>query len=72
MIPPNIETSTKEERLTFVQLEWQCMHNGELCGKCHILKGYDVETIYAKYIEGKKSYLDITLGLRELCLHYAE
>lgn len=37
-IPPDIEQSTREERLAFVQNEWKCLGNCELCGKCHILK----------------------------------
>jgi hypothetical protein len=40
------------------------MHNCELCGKCHVLKGKDAEFIYSEYIEGKRSYMDITLELR--------
>lgn len=71
MAPPSIETSTKEEpfdsaqdRLAYVRERWECMHNCELCGKCHILKGRDAETLYADYIEGKRSYIDITLELR--------
>lgn len=64
MIPPDIETSTKEERQTYVQKNWECMHNCE-CGKCHILKGRDAEALYADYIEGKRSYIDITLEIRK-------
>ncbi len=72
MNPPRIDTSTREEpfdsaqdRLAYVREKWECMHNCELCGKCHILKGRDAETLYADYIEGKRSYIDITLELRE-------
>lgn len=65
MIPPNIETSTREERLAYVRDAWQCMHNCELCGKCHILRGRDAEILYADYIEGKRSYKDITLEIRK-------
>ena len=62
--PPSITTSTREERVQFVRSQWECMHNCELCGKCHILKGKDAELIYSEYIEGKRSYMDITLELR--------
>ena len=64
MNAPSIETSTREERLEYVRNTWQCMHNCELCGKCHILKGRDAETLYADYIDGKRSYLDVTLEIR--------
>ena len=57
--------STKEERQAYVREKWECMHNCELCGKCHILKGRDAETLYAEYIEGKMSYMEITLEIRK-------
>lgn len=65
MTPPSIETSTKEERMNYVRDEWECTHNCELCGKCHILKGRDAEELYIDYIEGKRSYIDITLEIRK-------
>lgn len=61
---PEIQTSTRDERLAYVREAWQCMHNCELCGKCHILKGRDAETLYAGYIEGSISYLDNTKAIR--------
>ena len=64
MIPPNKDTSTREERLAFVQEAWKCLHDCESCGKCKILTGKDAETLYAEYIEGKKSYMDVTLEIR--------
>ena len=64
MQPPKIDSSTKEERLAYVQEAWKCLHDCEACGKCHILKGRDAETLYADYIEGKRSYMDITLEIR--------
>lgn len=64
MIPPGIEGTAAEERRAYVLKQWQCMNNCELCGKCHILKGRDPETLYADYIEGKRSYMEITLDIR--------
>lgn len=64
MTPPNIENSTPEERRTFVLEAWKCLHDCEACGKCRILKGKDPETLYADYIEGKRSYIDVTLSIR--------
>lgn len=53
-----------EERRAFVLDAWKCQHNCELCGKCHILKGKDAETLYADYIQGMRTYMDITLNIR--------
>ena len=64
MTPPNIENSTPEERRAFVLEAWKCLHGCEACGKCRILKGKDPETLYADYIEGKRSYIDVTLSIR--------
>lgn len=61
MTAPNIESSTREERLDYVLNEWRCLHNCEICGKCHVLKGRSEEKLYADYIDGKRSYMDITL-----------
>lgn len=64
MTAPAIEQSTKEERRAYVLEAWKCLHDCESCGKCHILKGRDAETLYADYIEGKRPYMDITLEIR--------
>ena len=64
MTAPNIESSTREERLDYVLNEWRCLHNCEICGKCHDLKGRSEKQLYADYIDGKRSYMDITLEIR--------
>lgn len=64
MTAPSIENSTYEERLAYVVNKWRCLHNCELCGKCSILKGRDAEIVYADYIEGRRSYMDITFEIR--------
>ena len=66
MTAPRIENSTKEERQAYVIDAWKCLNDCEACGKCRILKGRDPETLYAEYINGKRSYMDITLELRKL------
>ena len=65
MTPPSIENSTKEERLTYVLEAWKCLHDCEACGKCRILKGRDATTLYADYINGTRSYMEITFEIRE-------
>lgn len=65
MNSPDIKQSTKEERRAFVLEAWKCLHDCESCGKCRILKGKDPETLYADYIEGVRSYIDVTLAIRD-------
>lgn len=62
--PPSATDSTQEERAAFVRKAWECLHNCEMCGKCSILRGGDAETLYSDYIEGKRSYLETTLEIR--------
>ena len=64
MPAPNIDSSTREERLNYVLNKWKCLHNCELCGKCYVLKGRSEEQLYADYIDGKRSYMEITLEIR--------
>ena len=64
MQPPKIDNSTKEERQAYVLEAWKCLHECESWGKCRILKGRDAEILDADYIEGKRSYMDITLEIR--------
>ena len=64
MQPPKIDNTTREERQAYVIDAWRCLHDCESCGKCRILRGRDAETLYADYIEGKRSYMDITLEIR--------
>ena len=64
MHPPKIECSTKEERQAYVIDAWRCLHDCEACGKCRTLKGRDAEILYADYIEGKRSYMEVTLEIR--------
>ncbi len=64
MPAPTIENSTREERRAYVVEAWWCLHDCELCGKCRILKGRDAEILYADYIDGIRSYMEITLEIR--------
>ena len=64
MIPPKIEESTREERRAYVIEAWKCLHDCEACGKCRILKGRDAELLYADYIEGVRTCMDVTLEIR--------
>lgn len=64
MQPPKIECSTPEERRAYDLEAWKCLHDCEVCGKCRILKGWDAEILYADYIEGKRSYMEVTLEIR--------
>ena len=65
MQAPNIDNSTKDERRAYVLEAWKCLHCCDECGKSRIPRRRDAETLYADYIEGKRSYIDITLEIRK-------
>jgi hypothetical protein len=64
MTPPKHDESTREERGAYVLEAWKCLNDCEACGKCRILRGRDPETLYADYIDGTRSYIEITLDIR--------
>ena len=50
--------------MAYVQEQWKCLSNCEMCGKCQVLHGAVAELLYADYIEGRRAYMEITLELR--------
>ena len=54
-----------QDRLAYVKEQWKCLNHCPSCGKCHILRGRDPEILYADFIEGKRSYMDITKEIRQ-------
>jgi len=66
MSPPDISTSTAQERLEFIKEEFKCIHNCELCGKCAILHGREADEVYMDYIEGVRSFMEITIEQRQI------
>ena len=61
----SVNDMTRDERIAYVDEQWKCLNHCPSCGKCHILKGRDPETLYADFIDGKRSYMDITLEIRK-------
>ena len=60
MTAPDIETSTREERLEFIRDEFRCLGNCPICGKCSFLRGREAEDLYADYIDGRRTFREIT------------
>ena len=64
MTAPEIASSTREERLEFIKEEFKCLGNCPICGKCSFLRGREAEDLYREYIDGLKSFRDITIEYR--------
>ncbi len=60
MMPPEIYSSTREERENYIKEKFACKHNCEICGLCQVFKGKEPEAVYRDYIEGIKDYAGIT------------
>ena len=60
-----LERKQQYLRRQFVKEQWKCMNHCPSCGKCRILKGKDPEELYADFIDGKRTYMDITLKIRK-------
>jgi len=59
MTPPDINSSSKEQRRTYIIETFACKNNCELCGNCQVFKGKTPEIVYYDYIEGTKSFSEI-------------
>ena len=54
---PDIATSTKAERLAYINEKFRCIANCEICGNCKILRGMSADEAYAEYIEGRSTFV---------------
>jgi hypothetical protein len=64
MRPPEIEASTKEERARAIRQMYPCIADCDLCGICKVFHGKEPEIAYADYIDGKRSFLDVSMDYR--------
>lgn len=54
MRPPEIASSTEEERRNYIKQAFPCIADCDMCGICMVFKGKDPELAYADYISGKR------------------
>ncbi|MBQ9156052.1 MAG: hypothetical protein IJ137_04670 [Eubacterium sp.] len=64
MRPPDIENSTKEERQAVIREMFKCIADCDSCGLCKVFRGKEPEIAYEDYIEGKRSFLEISMEYR--------
>lgn len=60
MRPPEIESSTEEERRQYIKKTFPCIADCDMCGLCTVFKGKDPEIAYEDYISGKRSYMEVS------------
>ena len=70
---PDIANSTVEERRAFIKAKFPCIADCDMCGLCKVFHGKDAETAYSDYIEGTRSFLEVSddykSALQELIQH---
>lgn len=64
MTPPDIATSTAEQRADFVEAYFHCMADCDMCGHCQFLHGRSATEVYADYIAGKQTFMEVTMAWR--------
>jgi hypothetical protein len=64
MRPPDIENSTKEERYQCIKQMFTCKGDCDYCGQCQVFRGKEPEIVYQDYIDGKRSFLEISMEYR--------
>ena len=58
--PPDIIDSTPEERRDYVKKRFPCIADCDMCGLCKVFHGKDPEIAYDDYIEGIRSFEDVS------------
>lgn len=59
-IAPDITNSTLEERRLFIKDRFPCIADCEMCGLCKVFHGKDAETVYDDYIQGKRTFMEVS------------
>lgn len=61
---PEIDASTKEERRLYIKERFPCIADCDMCGLCRVFRGKDAETAYKEYIDGERSFLEVSADYR--------
>lgn len=56
--PPEIASSTSEERREYIKDRYPCLSDCDMCGLCKVFHGKDPETAYSDYINGTRSFAE--------------
>lgn len=57
---PEITGSTEEERRVYIKNRFPCIADCDMCGLCRVFRGKDAETAYADYINGTRSFMEVS------------
>ena len=57
---PDIRNSSEEERRKYIKDRYPCIADCDMCGLCIVFRGKDAETAYAGYIQGVRSFAEVS------------
>ena len=57
---PEITGSIEEERRVYIKNRFPCIADCDMCGLCKVFRGKDAETAYADYINGTRSFMEVS------------
>ena len=57
---PEITGSTEEERRVYIKNKKKKKDECDMCGLCKVFRGKDAETAYADYINGTRSFMEVS------------
>jgi hypothetical protein len=63
--PPEIPESTIEERRAYIKERFPCIANCDMCGLCKVFHGKDAESAYDDYIQGRRTFLEVSDDYRK-------
>ena len=66
LIAPDIANSTVEERREFIKAKYPCIADCDMCGLCKVFRGNNAEHAYADYIDGKRSFMDVSADFKRI------
>ena len=66
LIAPDIANSTAEERREFIKAKYPCIADCYMCGLCKVFRGNNAEHAYADYIDGKRSFMDVSADFKRI------
>ena len=56
----DIISSSVEERREYIKSRYPCIADCDMCGLCTVFHGKDAELAYEDYINGKRTYEDVS------------
>lgn len=62
---PEINESTIEERREYIKNRYPCISDCDMCGLCKVFHGKAPENAYTDYINGKRSFMDVSEDLKQ-------